>query len=130
MDPVFAEAEPLVVAVGEAVEHIDDGVAALGVLGVAGRQVDGDVAGGGIADEVAFEAAAVDAEALGGSGGRVGGEGQRGEEQSAESQHGSMIRDRDGWVKVEARHARRVAWVVQKQPVRARLETEFRSPII
>lgn len=106
VDPVFAQAEPLVIAVGEAVEHIDHGVAALGVFCIAGGQVDGDVAGGRVADEVAFQAAAVDAQALRGSGRRVGGEGQSGEEQSAESQHGSMIRDRDSGGKVETPDAR------------------------
>ena len=77
IDPVLGGPVPLVVAVGVAVEEIDDGVAAMGIFSVTGREVDGDVAIGGVAFEVALEGFAVDLDVFDGAG-KGGGGGWRG----------------------------------------------------
>ncbi len=59
IDPMFGRAVPLVVAVGEPVEKINNGIAAMFIGGVARREIDGDVAIGGIALEISFERGSV-----------------------------------------------------------------------
>src|SRR5687768_10882360 len=55
-----------------AVQQVYDGVAPCLILGIARRQVDGDVAVGGVSLEIALERLAVDDDALDGPGTRTG----------------------------------------------------------
>ena len=55
---------PLLGADGVAVQRVDDGIAALLVFLVAGRQKDDDIAIDGIAFEIAFERRPVDLDVL------------------------------------------------------------------
>src|SRR5579883_2589758 len=60
IDPMLDGTVPLVVAVGVAMEEVDDGVATMRTFGVAGREIDGNGAVWRIALEIAFERFAAD----------------------------------------------------------------------
>jgi hypothetical protein len=60
VDPMLHQAEPLVVAVRETVQHVNHRVSAILFGLVTGRQVDGNIAIRRIATEVALERFAVD----------------------------------------------------------------------
>ncbi len=76
IDPMLGGAHPLVVAVGVAVQHVDDRIAPLGVLFVAGRKINRGVAVRGITFQISFEEFAVDFNVFDGAGLR--GNGSRG----------------------------------------------------